>query len=70
MEYISFINWLKKLSLSEYLIAVLLIFVSQYSCRKNEPAKFNPDKYVDPFIGTSAHGHTFPGQLYLSAWFN
>ncbi len=60
MEYKPLLNVFKKL-LSKYLIALLLIFVSQYGCRQNEPDKFNPDKYVDPFIGTSAHGHTFPG---------
>ena len=26
-----------------------------------EPARFDPTVEVDPFIGTAAHGHTFPG---------
>ena len=36
---------------------ISLLFVSLLSCRKQESFT----KYVDPFLGTGAHGHTFPG---------
>lgn len=50
----------KIISLS--LISILTIV----SCKKEEkkevePAKEDVTKYVDPFIGTGGHGHTFPG---------
>ncbi len=35
-------------------ISLLVILV--YSCQVNNPAD-----YVDPFIGTGGHGHTYPG---------
>jgi len=38
-------------------ILILLIFVYENLFSEN----FNPVKYVDPFIGTAEHGHTFPG---------
>jgi predicted alpha-1,2-mannosidase len=38
------------------IIPAFLIF-SLLSCKKQE----NFTKYVDPFLGTGAHGHTFPG---------
>ena len=33
------------------------------SCRESQPESsvFDPLQYVDPFIGTGFHGHTFPG---------
>jgi len=30
-------------------------------CQKNQPASESLTSYVNPFIGTSGHGHTFPG---------
>ena len=50
----------KIISLS--LISILTIV----SCKKGEkkevePVKEDVTKYVDPFIGTGGHGHTFPG---------
>lgn len=50
----------KIISLS--LISILTII----SCKKEEkkevePVKEDVTKYVDPFIGTGGHGHTFPG---------
>src|SRR5215475_14620879 len=34
----------------------LLFFLTQFGF-----AQSNPARYVDPFIGTGGHGHTFPG---------
>lgn len=31
------------------------------SCRRAEPEMLPPAAYVNPFVGTDAHGHTFPG---------
>jgi predicted alpha-1,2-mannosidase len=47
---------MKKLTRFSLLIFVLLALIS---C-KEEPPKTLAD-YVDPFIGTGGHGHTFPG---------
>ena len=43
---------MKKLILSLLLLCVL-------GCKN--PAKIDPVSYVDPFVGTGGHGHTFPG---------
>ena len=37
----------------------LLALAALASCQKQPSA--NPASYVDPFIGTGGHGHTFPG---------
>ncbi|PIY30993.1 MAG: sugar hydrolase, partial [Bacteroidetes bacterium CG_4_10_14_3_um_filter_42_6] len=47
---------MKKISPFSLLIFVLLALIS---CNE-EPPKTLAD-YVDPFIGTGGHGHTFPG---------
>ena len=41
------------------LFSFILIFVSAKGQTKKE--KFNPNIYVNPFIGTADHGHTYPG---------
>ncbi len=42
-------RWLKAL--------LLLLFLSEFVCSQQQ----NLTRYVDPFIGTAGHGHTFPG---------
>ncbi len=45
-------------------ISLILLSVSLFSCKKDSNAiqqVLNPLDYVDPFIGTGGHGHTFPG---------
>lgn len=41
----------------------LILFVTAliFCCGKNEPDTSPLTSYVNPFIGTSGHGHTFPG---------
>ena len=46
-----------------YALAFCVIF-SLYSCRgskEDEEKALDYTQYVDPFIGTGGHGHTFPG---------
>jgi predicted alpha-1,2-mannosidase len=42
---------------------MLLILLGIFSCKKEgeAPAAGEFSRWVDPFIGTGAHGHTFPG---------
>ncbi|WP_437440091.1 GH92 family glycosyl hydrolase [Polaribacter batillariae] len=44
---------------------ILLTILTVVSCNKNakdkEEAKHSLTKYVNPFIGTGGHGHTYPG---------
>jgi len=40
-------------------IPVLLLFMA--GCQMDRPMNENVLRYVDPFIGTGFHGHTFPG---------
>jgi predicted alpha-1,2-mannosidase len=47
----------KSLLLRSTLLTAL--FVGLYSCSNSEA--FDPVKYVNPFIGTDLHGHTYPG---------
>ncbi len=45
-------------------IPLLVLMMSFVGCKEESDALqgiFNPLEYVDPFIGTGAHGHTFPG---------
>lgn len=44
-------------------ILISLIIFPVYSLPQNKSKSFDPDKYVDPFIGTAKHGHTFPGAV-------
>ena len=41
------------------LLLSLLLLVALVACQK--PSSVEPASYVDPFIGTGGHGHTFPG---------
>ncbi|KAA3624518.1 MAG: glycoside hydrolase family 92 protein, partial [Bacteroidetes bacterium] len=45
------------------IILFLLTAICFQSCEQNgaEPEVFNPSQFVDPFIGTGAHGHVYPG---------
>ncbi len=46
------------------LLYISIAIFSIVSCKEDNDAiqgSFNPLKYVDPFIGTGGHGHTFPG---------
>lgn len=44
-----------------------IIIIGLNACNDQDTAKSEPDigvlKYVDPFIGTGFHGHTFPGPV-------
>lgn len=44
-------------------IAIFTITFLQWGCEESSrpTSLFDPLTYVDPFIGTGAHGHTFPG---------
>lgn len=50
---------MKKQSVFFFLVATALLFVS---CKKTNITDYTA--YVDPFIGTGGHGHTFPGATY------
>ena len=39
----------------------LLLAMSAAACSDSKPAGADPCDYVNPFIGTGGHGHTFPG---------
>ena len=47
-----------KLFMNKIIYFFLLLLIQQ-SCTLNKPV--DPLDYVDPFIGTGAHGHTYPG---------
>ncbi|MCT4622405.1 MAG: glycoside hydrolase family 92 protein, partial [Schleiferiaceae bacterium] len=45
-------------------VLVVLIITSLFSCQNSidsESKCSNLTQYVNPFIGTGGHGHTFPG---------
>lgn len=51
---------------NNYKYILLGIVISIYSCKNNtidtnSETQFSPTKYVNPFIGTGGHGHTYPG---------
>lgn len=46
---------------------VALLFVS---CSGNKQISSELNRYVDPFIGTTYTGHTFPGATYPWGWYN
>ena len=39
-------------------VLLIIIFLLLFSCNKQDNNLFN---YVNPFIGTGGHGHTYPG---------
>jgi len=41
------------------IVIIILAAVNLFGCSKNKPTSLT--SYVNPFIGTSGHGHTFPG---------
>jgi len=41
-------------------VIFILLAVILFNCKSKERLE-NPADYVDPFIGTDAHGHTYPG---------
>ena len=46
----------------QFKIAILGLSVFMFSCTSHEKSiEKSPFDYVDPFIGTDFHGHTFPG---------
>lgn len=45
------------------LVAVLLVALLFQSCVKQNTHKANPADFVNPFIGTGGHGHTYPGAV-------
>jgi len=48
-----------------YKVCFLCLLLASYSCRHVSNENINRNellaKYVDPFIGTAGHGHTYPG---------
>ncbi|GAB1419489.1 GH92 family glycosyl hydrolase [Bacteroidales bacterium] len=42
-------------------LATLLIFLTFFGCSQPQEEVKQPASYVNPFIGTGGHGHTFPG---------
>ena len=44
-----------------FLILFLIIISSTPQFAHTRLKKFDPNKFVNPFIGTGGHGHTFPG---------
>jgi predicted alpha-1,2-mannosidase len=47
---------------SKYFVFVFLFLFGTYSCVEKEKSP-EVSSFVDPFIGTDAHGHTYPGAL-------
>ena len=43
------------------LIPFLIVTALVPGCNKSDPAISSLTSYVNPMIGTSGHGHTFPG---------
>jgi len=56
----------KKLHLTTISIGLILLLLLFFSCQKKDYNNVDSDytKYVNPFIGTSGHGHTFPGATF------
>lgn len=50
-------------SMKKNLLVVLLpiVLLLIFQCNRNQVKTEDPLKFVDPFIGTGFHGHTFPG---------
>ena len=46
----------------KYLIGTITALMVLGGCQ--ERADFDPTAYVNPFIGTGGHGHTFPGAAF------
>ena len=48
-----------------HLFLLTALFISVSSCRQQSSIiienQISPVSYVDPFIGTGSHGHTYPG---------
>ncbi len=49
--------------MTKYLFFTLIMLSGFYSCNKQEYCSSEVIAYVNPFIGTDAHGHTYPGVL-------
>lgn len=47
---------------------VVLALIAAVSC--TSPERDDITVLVDPFIGTAAHGHVFPGATTPSVWFS
>jgi hypothetical protein len=56
---------MKKIILPKKILAVLFIAMIA-----NVYPQTNYTKYVDPIIGTDAHGHTYPGANILTEWYS
>lgn len=50
--------------MKKYLIFLFVISLLPCGCANTAKSCRNLSDYVDPFIGTDAHGHTFPGAAY------
>ena len=51
----------------QILVALLLILTigcSEKNAKNQRKANKNYTQYVDPFIGTGEHGHTYPGAAF------
>lgn len=49
--------------ITKYLILLPFFLLGLLSCEQQSNTINEVSKYVDPFIGTDAHGHTYPGAL-------
>ena len=49
----------KRYSIASLVFLISILFF--VSCNKEEKKSVNPIQYVNPFIGTGGHGHTYPG---------
>ena len=47
-------------------VLFIFLFLLLFSCNKQDNNLFN---YVNPFIGTGGHGHTYPEFLNLLEWY-
>ncbi len=66
MKKINHLNAKQALITKLYPLMVLLVLMNLVGCNSNESLNHEAPvislvDYVDPFIGTDAHGHTFPG---------
>ncbi|MHB8579119.1 MAG: GH92 family glycosyl hydrolase [Ignavibacteriaceae bacterium] len=56
-------KYIDKLFFRKFLISLFVFTLSMNVYSQNLSDKLDPNKFVNPFIGTAEHGHTFPGAV-------
>ncbi|BDD02783.1 GH92 family glycosyl hydrolase [Aureibacter tunicatorum] len=55
---------MRKLNIRYFILVLIAFATACTSAKESQATNFeNPNQYVDPFIGTGFHGHTFPGAV-------